>query len=241
MKALRRAIKDRRVLVFIDLEGTQFTSEIIEFGAYMAFLNDDLTIARFDKGFTTYVKATNPIGRVVTEMTGITESLIKKKGVSFPEAMTLFQKYLRKNRANCIYVTFGNHDIRMLNQSVYYSGDASKDFVREMQKNYLDFSAFLSTYVKDEHGNPYSLSNYLKIFNVDFDGKPHDALADALNLMDLYKAMLANPDIMKEEYKKVLARMRHLPTPIAQVVSELNDGKTVGPKEWETAVKDALK
>jgi DNA polymerase III epsilon subunit-like protein len=116
----------------------------------------------------------------------------------------------------------------MLNQSVYYSGDASKDFVREMQKNYLDFSAFLSTYVKDEHGNPYSLSNYLKIFNVDFDGKPHDALADALNLMDLYKAMLANPDIMKEEYKKVLARMRHLPTPIAQVVSELNDGKTVG-------------
>jgi hypothetical protein len=84
MKALRKAIKDKRVLVFVDLEGTQFTHEMIEIGAYVAYLDDDLHIKKHDKGFTTYVKATNPIGRVV-----VTEydwhhgkDLIKKKGVS---------------------------------------------------------------------------------------------------------------------------------------------------------------
>jgi DNA polymerase III epsilon subunit-like protein len=241
MKALRKAIKDKRVLVFVDLEGTQFTHEMIEIGAYVAYLDDDLHIKKHDKGFTTYVKATNPIGRVVENMTGITEKTLKTKGVSFPAAMTLFQKYLRKNKNDCIYVTFGNHDLVIVNKSVYYSGDASKDFAHTINKEYLDFSQFLSTYIKDPNGNPYSLTNYLKVFGVPFEGRAHDALTDALNLMDLYNAFLDHPEIVEEEYKKVLCKMHHLPTPIGTVLKKLSEGGTVTPDIWENAIKDALK
>jgi hypothetical protein len=34
MKALDKAICDKKVLIFVDLEGTQFTHEMIEIGAY---------------------------------------------------------------------------------------------------------------------------------------------------------------------------------------------------------------
>lgn len=241
MKALRKAIKDKKTLVFVDLEGTQFTHEMIEIGAYMAYLDDDLHIKKHEKGFTCYVKATNPIGHVVEEMTGIKESTLKNKGVSFPAAMTLFQKYLKKNKNDCIFITFGNQDLRIIGQSVYYSGDASKEFARTISKQYLDFSAFLSSYIKDNKGNPYSLTNYLKVFGVPFEGRAHDALTDALNLMDLYTAFLDHPDIVKEEYKKVLASLHHLPTPIGFVLKELNEGRTVTPESYEKAVEDSLK
>lgn len=240
MKALRKALKDKRVLVFLDLEGTQFTHEMIEIGAYMAFLDDDLRIKKFEKGFSAYVKATNPIGRVVENITGITEATLKKKGVSFPAAMTLFQKYLKKNKSNCVFITFGNHDLKIISQSVYYSGDASKEFARTINKQYLDFSAFLSTYIKDANGNPYSLTNYLKVFGVPFEGKAHGAMADAYNLMELYSTFLQHSEIVEAEYKKVLESMHHLPSPIAAVLKALNAGQIVTPEVWEQAVKDAV-
>jgi inhibitor of KinA sporulation pathway (predicted exonuclease) len=241
MKALRKAIKDKKVLVFVDLEGTQFSHEMIEIGAYMAYLGDDLRIVKHEKGFSTYVKATNPIGRVVENMTGITEKTLKTKGVSFPAAMTMFQKYLKKNKAECIFVTFGNHDLRIINQSVYYSGDASKEFAHTINKQYLDFSDFLSTYIKDDNGNPYSLTNYLKVFGIPFDGQAHDALADALNLMDLYTAFIEHPDIVEKEYKKVLCKIHHLPSPIGTVLTKLSAGEIVTPEVWENAIKEAIK
>ncbi|MCI2111782.1 MAG: exonuclease domain-containing protein [Bacilli bacterium] len=240
MKALRKAIKDKRVLVFVDLEGTQLSHEMIEIGAYTAFLDDDLRLRKRDKGFSAYVKATHPIGRIVEKMTGITEKTLETKGISFPAAMTLFQKYLKKNVKNCVFVTFGNFDLKIIEASVYCSGDASKEFARHIHKNYLDFSAFLATYVRDDNNNPYSLTNYLKVFGVPFEGKAHDAKVDALNLMDLYEAFLDRPDVVQREYKKTLCLTRHLPKPIATVLRKLSDGDTVTPIIWENAIKDSL-
>ena len=41
VKQLERALRGKKVLVFLDLEGTQFTHEMIEIGAYKVFLKDD--------------------------------------------------------------------------------------------------------------------------------------------------------------------------------------------------------
>ena len=46
MKILDRKLRKKRTLVFVDLEGTGFSHEMIEIGAYLATLNEDGTIKR---------------------------------------------------------------------------------------------------------------------------------------------------------------------------------------------------
>ncbi len=241
MNALRKAIRDKKVLVFFDLEGTQLSHEMIEIGAYSVLLHDDLSIKNINEPFKRYVKAQSPVGKVVTELTGITDKKLHDEGVLFPKAFSEFEHYLKKYEDKCVFVAFGNQDIKIVETSVYLNGDAGLSFSRKMKKNYLDFSAFISGYIKDEHGNPYSLTNYLKLFSIPFEGHAHDAVADAYNLIELYKAFLTKKDIVREEYEKTLSRLHHLPRPIATIVSKLQNGETVTPEDFDKAVEDSLR
>ena len=240
MKELDKHVNQRKVLCFLDLEGTQFSHEMIAIGAVKVDLYKDGNIKKYHKGYYTLVKAKNKIGKVVTDLTGITEEMTKKDGVSFRVAINDLKKYLGTNFSKTLFVTFGSHDLRILAQSLAYNLDAPKDDVHLMIKHGFDLSEFISTYVKDENNNTYSLTNMLKLFNVDFKGTQHNAYADALNLAYLYDAMLKNKDIMKEEYMKTLAKMRHLPSPVQKVLNKLNKGETVSPKDYEEFVKESL-
>ncbi len=240
MKELEKHIQKRRSLCFLDLEGTQFSHEMIAIGAVKVDLAKDMTIKKYHKGFYTLVKAKNKIGKVVTDLTHITEDMTKKDGVSFRVAINELKKYLGINFTKTLFVTFGSHDLRILSQSLAYNLDASTDDVHLMIKHSFDLSDFISTFIKDENGNTYSLANMLKIFNVDFKGTQHNAYADALNLAYLYDAMLHNKAIMKVEYKKVLQKMRHLPSPVHQVIAKLASGESVSPEDFDKIVSDSL-
>ena len=50
MKKLARLIGHHRTLVFLDLEGTQQSHELIALAAIKADLNEDLTIKKLTKG-----------------------------------------------------------------------------------------------------------------------------------------------------------------------------------------------
>lgn len=241
MKALERIIKDRRCLVFLDLEGTQFTHEMIEIGAYKAIIKDDFSIKKVFSGYKTYVKAKNRIGKLVVEMTGITEEKLKKEGVPYRVAIQGLQKYLGREWDKCLFVTFGSHDLRIFEQSLFNNLDADKNAVRQIVHHAFDFSAFISQFIKDDNGNPFSLANYLKVMEIPFEGQAHDALADAYNLMDLYKAFLAKPEIVQREYMKTLSRMSHFPPPVLKVLSQLNEGQTVTPEDYQKAIEDYIK
>lgn len=241
MNALRKAIKDKRVLIFFDLEGTQISHEMIEIGAYSVLLHDDLSIKNINQPFKRYVKAQNPIGNIVTNLTGITEKKLHEEGILFPQAFSEFRHYVKKYEDKCVFVAFGNQDIKIIETSVYLNGDAGLSFSRIMKKNYLDFSSFISAYIKDEHGNPYSLTNYLKLFSVPFEGHAHDAVADAYNLIELYKAFLSKKEVVREEYEKTLSRLHHLPAPIGAIIKKLQNGETVTPSFFDKAVEDSLK
>lgn len=241
MKALEKVIKDRRVLVFLDLEGTQISHEMIEIGAYSVLLNDDLTVKKILPGYRSYVKAHHPIGPVVVKMTGITEKMLVDKGRPFADVEKDFKKYVGKYWEKCLFVTFGCHDLRIVNQSVLNNPDASRDIAHQINKCDFDFSLFLSHYIQDQNSNPLSLGNYLKTFGVPFEGQAHDALADAYNLIDLYQAFLTHSAIVQAEYKKTLSHVSHLPTPIAKMVAKLNAGEAVSPAGWDQIIADSLK
>ena len=241
MKELEKYINHRHSLLFLDLEGTQFSHEMIAIGAVKVDLRKDMTIKKYHKGYYSLVKAKNRVGKVVVELTGITDEQVKKNGKPFRVVISDLKKYLGRDFTKTLFVTFGSHDLRILAQSLAYNLDAPKEDVQLMIKHSFDLGEFISTFVKDENNNTYSLANMLKVFGVDFKGTQHNAYADALNLAYLYDAMLKNRDIMKVEYKKVLAKYRHLPSPIQGVIAKLSNGENVTPEDFDHLVEESLK
>lgn len=241
MKELEKHIQHKRTLCFLDLEGTQFSHEMIALGAVKVDLYNDMTIKKYHKGYYSLVRAKNKIGNVVTNLTGITEEMIKKDGKPFRVVIKELKEYLGRAFTKTVFVTFGNHDLRILAQSLAYNLDVPKDDVHLIIKHSFDLSDFISTFVKDENGNTYSLSNMLKVFNVEFKGTQHNAYADALNLAYLYDAFLKNRNVVKDEYKKVLFKMRHLPAPIQNLITKLSKGESVSPNDFDALIEDSIK
>ena len=241
MKALDKHLNYVKTLCFLDLEGTQFSHEMIALGAVKVSIRKDGTIRKIHRGIYTLVKAKNKVGSVVTDLTGITDAQLKKDGISFRQTIDMLKKYMGRDYSKCKYVTFGSHDIRIISQSQAYNLDVKKEDVQILIKHNFDLSEFLSTYVKDENNNNYSLANFLKVFHLEFKGTQHNALMDAINLAYLYDAFLKNKDIVKEEYIKVLAKMRHLPDPVHDVLQQLVEKKNVSYDDFENYVDQSLK
>ena len=242
MELLRKALRGRKTLVFMDLEGTQFSHEMIEIGAYKVILKDDLTIKKVFPGFKAYVIPKGRIGKVVTDLTGITEELLDKEAKPYRVVQQSFRKYIGRDFKDSLFVTFGSHDFVIITSSAENNMDASMEQARYVCHHGFDFAQWLASFVRDQNGNNYSLANYLKIFGVPFEGKAHDALVDAYNLVDLYKAVLAKPEILEENYKELTARKSsHLPEPVRKVMQQLQEGKSVSPADYDAYVKDYLK
>ena len=240
MKALDRHLNAVKTLCFLDLEGTQFSHEMIAYGALKVSIKKDGTIKKIHRGIYSLVKAKNKVGSVVTELTGITDEQLRKEGIPFRVAMDNIKKYMGRDFTKCKYVTFGSHDIRIISQSLAYNLDVKKEDVQILIKHNFDLAEFASTYVRDENNNSYSLANFLKLFNLEFKGKQHNALSDAINLAYLYDALLKNKEIVKDEYIKVLGKMRHLPEPIHKVIVELIENKKVTYSQLEEFVDESL-
>ena len=242
MKKLNKLLKGHKYLCFMDFEGTQFSHEMIALGAVLATVNPKTgQIKRHKEAIHIYVKAKNKIGRYVTELTGITEDDLRNKGVSFNKAMLDLKKYIGLAFKKTSFVTFGNHDMRILSQSIIYNMEYPKEICSYIQKNYIDFSTFISEFVKDDNGNPLSLVHYCDLFGVKESGTAHDPRVDALNLMNLYDAFLENKDVVLEQYKKVLKRGNsHLPKPVMTAINKLASGQDVSAAEFENELKDYL-
>ena len=174
MKALEKELRGHDCLIFLDLEGTQFSHEMIEIGAYKVLLAPDQSVKKIFPGFQSYVKAKAKVGRVVTDLTGITDAKIKSDGVPFRVVQQNFRKYVGKDWGKCLYVTFGSHDLRIIMQSAENNMDSSREEARYVTHNAFDLSEFISRFIKDEHDNSLSLTNYLKVFGVPFEGQAHE-------------------------------------------------------------------
>ncbi|MCQ3035266.1 MAG: exonuclease domain-containing protein [Bacilli bacterium] len=240
MKALEKIITGRKQLAFLDLEGTQFSHEMIAIGCVKVDIRKDGSIRKIHKGYHSLVIAKNKIGKVVTDLTGITEQDLKANGKPLRVVVQELKKYLGSYFTKTLFVTFGSHDNRILGQSCAYNMDANEEDLRIMIKHNFDLSEFVSQYVRDENNNTYSLDNMLKLFNVEFEGTKHDPLYDALNLAYLYDAVIKNKPILCEQYRNVLKKMRHLPQPLHEALIMLLDGKVVTPKDLDRLISEAL-
>ncbi len=236
---LRRGLKGHKILVFLDFEGTQFSHEMIAIGAVSCGIDlKSGKVRKMKDPFKIYVRAHNKIGSYVTELTGITEDILKKKGVIFDTAMKELKKYVGINFKKATFITFGNHDLRIINQSIMYNMHYPKEITSQIQKNYFDFSSFLNEFIKDDAGNALSLVHFCELFGVPEAGVAHDPEVDAVNLANLYNAFVSKPDLVAQEYLKHLRlHSSSLPGPINKAVVALASGENVTAKEFEEEVK----
>ena len=139
IKKLTKGLKGHKNLVFLDFEGTQFSHEMIALGG-IAVTIDPKTgrIKKRKKPIRIYVLAKNKIGNYVVNLTGITEETLRSKGVIFDTAMRELKKYCGISFKKSTFITFGNHDLRILNQSISYNIKYPKDVTSQIQKNYFD-------------------------------------------------------------------------------------------------------
>ena len=241
MKRIERLLKGRKHIAFIDFEGTQFSHEMIAIGAVLCTLNKNNEIKAYKEPFKIYVKAKNKIGNYVTDLTQITEEMLRKEGKSFNDSMLALKKYLGTRWKKCLFVAYGSHDLRILNQSIAYNFQFPKDFCQQFQHNYADFMALISEFVRDDKGNPLSLVHNCELFGVEIMEPAHDPRSDAVNLARLYDAFVRRKEIVNNEYKKAIVFTHHLPEPIKRVVEKLNNGESITPEEYDAFIKDSLK
>lgn len=240
MKKLNRILKGRKYVCFLDFEGTQFSHEMIAYGAYFTYVNKEGQIVKAKNPIRNYVKAKNSIGRFVKELTSITEKDLEKYGVEFSKAINEIKKYCGMAFKKTLFVTFGNHDLRILNQSCSYNLDAPKDLCDIIKKNYLDFQSLISEFVKDDNGNPLSLTHYLELFGIQFEGSAHDPMYDAVNLAKLYNTFLKEKEIVLTQYCKVLNRSNVGPEPVNKAIKKLLAGESVSPDEFKEYLKEYI-
>ena len=129
MKILQNEFPKTDKLLFLDLEGTQYHHEIIEIGAILVSLDDEKRIDRSIpfKHLKVYCKPHEEVGKVVTDLTGITEDIISEKAVDYTTANKMLTKILGTFDSNLRVVVFGNLDKTMLKYtaSFYSLGDVA--------------------------------------------------------------------------------------------------------------------
>ena len=241
-KKLQQILKGHKVLVFMDYEGTQFSHEMIALGAILVVIDPKTGRIKKKKApFKTYVKAHNKIGSYVERLTGIKEDLLKEKGVSFNDAMKAFKSYCGLNFKKATFITYGNHDMRILGQSIAYNLTYPKDVTSQIQKNYFDYSVFIGEFIRDDKGNPLSLIHLCELFSVPEAGTAHDPAIDAINLANLYDAFLDKKDLVIDEYRKhIKTHSNHLPTPIHNAIVKLASGEDVSAEEFSEELKNYI-
>lgn len=240
MEIFLKETKNVDALVFMDLEATSFTSEMIEIGAYLAEINKDGSIKKVHAPFKRYVKAKHQVGFHVAQLTGITDEKLRNEGEDFPAVLSSFRKYVGKFWDSCRFVTFSEHDMVIVKNTMAQYRDLNPSYARNIYRHHLDLQRLLDRYIQDQNGNPYSLTNYLKAFGLEFDGKAHDAIYDALNLLDLYKVAREGKEIFIKEYKNVLCGAKTRPV-VKEIIHMLSEGKTVTPEMFDALLEDTFK
>ena len=240
MKKVLKILKNRRHICFLDFEGTQFSHEMIALGAVMVNIDKNGYITKRKHPVKYYVKAKNSIGNFVKNLTGITEQDLDKYGYSFSNAIKHLKKYCGINYKKCIFMTFGNHDMRILNQSIAYNLDAPEDDCTVIKKNYVDFQMLISEFIKDEKNNSLSLAHDLEVFGISFDGQQHDPMYDADNLATLYDSFMRKKDVVLNEYYKLLSHSNINPYPAQVVIRKLVAGESVTPEEFKAIMEDYI-
>ena len=112
------------------------------------------------------------MNRKVASLTGIRDSVLREKGVSFPEAAAKFQTWCGEA---CVFLTWGFDDITVLRENLAVFGLAD-GWTARWYNAQLIFNA-----QTDGSGAQKALSTAMQMMDIEPTRAAHDALGDAYN------------------------------------------------------------
>ncbi len=239
MKEINRILNSFKSIVFIDFEGSQYGQEIIAIGAIKVDLDNKNLIKKTYNPFKCYIKIDEDVGDFITNLTGISNELLNKKGLSFNLAIKKLESYVGKDSVKFFH--YGNFDVHLLHNSRNKNKLNENEFIARILNNSIDFSKVLSHYVKSEKNTPLSLVDALRIFQTNIDQNLHDPETDAINLMHLYQSFLKKHTILKNEYIKVLKNSPSLANPFKKIIKKLESEQKVTYKDFISYIEEDLK
>ena len=237
MKKINKLINGYQNIVFLDFEGSQYSQEVIAIGAIKCSLDAKNNIKEVYPGFKVYCKINSQVGKIVTELTGIDDELLKNEGISFKDAIRKFEKYSGKDVK---FIQYGNFDMRLLHNSQILNNLDDDPFIKKIYENHIDFASVLSCYIRKEKQHMISLIDACKTFNLNIEGNEHDPLSDAINLKNVYQAFLKERNILKKEYLNLIVSNQSY-NPIRKVLKKLINDQKVTLKDLMTYIDEDLK
>ena len=240
MKQLEKILKGKKHLIFVDFEGTQFTHEIIATGLLKCEIDENGQIIQEDDGILFFTKAKAQVGKIVTDMTNITDSFLKTNGLSFEDSIEKMREYIGDDLNHTLFVCFGNNDTRMLIESMRISHPKNQPLAKTWLPHFFDLMTFMSQFIRDDKNNTFSLINFLKLYNIEPAGVSHNPLNDAKDLKNLYIKFLNDKETLLIEYRKLLLKMKLIPEPVKKLLFDIMDDKEINKDIFNQYLKDYL-
>jgi len=172
--------------------------EIIQIGAVLLDDNNN-EIIRFE----TYVKPRySVIRQVITDLTHIEE----KHVIGAPDIEEAMQRLCNIiiDNDNTILCTWSDSDVNVISKELEIK-NIHNEIISKLCENYFDIQKDFNEKVNIQ--NRINLTKALNMVGIDFEGKEHGALADAVNTAKLYKEMQDNENI-----QNIIANIEELMT-----------------------------
>lgn len=189
----------------------KFIHEIIQIGAVLLDDNNN-EITRYE----TLVKPKySYIRPKINKLTGITDDML----VDAPCVEEALQGLISiiDDLDNTILCTWSDSDVNVISKEIELKS-IHNEYISKLCENYHDVQIEFDNKVGFDR--QVSLSNALDLVGIDFEGRAHGALADAINTAKLYKEINDN-----ESIKGILSRIQHTMTaePLTSSLGSLID------------------
>jgi inhibitor of KinA sporulation pathway (predicted exonuclease) len=167
-------------LIVLDCEFNQPSGKLIQWGAVVYNTNKG-KIIDFDRIF---VKIDEALSSDITKLTAITDSALKRRGVTHEQAALMLCTLKKKHQANKCAVVWGggcSNDVT----KVFEGSGVESPFVSST----IDVKALYRAYAACKGNTAGGLGKSLSEIGLDWNsvhGYPHDALADAYNTARMY-------------------------------------------------------
>lgn len=206
-KNLYRAVAHSDVLVFYDVEATQFSKQLISFGMVIVKKKrDSFDMEKIDEFFS-LIKPDKKyeIGHYVEKLTSLKKEDVDK-GISNLELKKILQNKLQGFNRIC-FISYGELDKRVLLSSI----NDKSCFLNHKDTHFFDFHSYLKKNLVDEKGSSYSLLKLVKLFELDENIYSfHNPLDDSKALYDVFSYFVNNEDKIKELIDKSYLNNQYL-------------------------------
>lgn len=187
-------------VISIDLELNQPSGKIIQIGYVIANIRD----GRILKEASLIVNPNEPLGLLndrnmtITDLTGITQEQVDN-GLTLQEAYDYMCQDIKKYNPSRTPVQWGTGDSRTIRTQL---GLSYNDFIFRGRE--FDVKTLFQTYqLFNNDSVAAGLGSAMKTMGLEFEGREHDALADAYNTFLMFREM-GNRLVISDKIRQVI-------------------------------------